>query len=73
MSVQDRVTIKIPKVLYHRLQEVIADTGFSSVTEFVVYVMRDIISLKGSEPRGTLTRDEIEEIRQRLKSLGYMG
>lgn len=38
------VTIKIPRELYNRLQEIIVGTGFRSVTEFVVYVLRDLAS-----------------------------
>ena len=39
----DRVSIKIPRPLYERLQYVIADSGFSSPTDFIVYVLRDLI------------------------------
>lgn len=72
MSAQERVTIKIPKVLYNRIKEAIEDTGFSSVTDFIVYVLRDVISEKTDEPAPSLSRDEIEAIKRRLKSLGYL-
>jgi hypothetical protein len=39
---RDKVTIKIPRELYGRLVGMIKGTGFGSVTEFVVYVMRDL-------------------------------
>ena len=67
-----KVTIKIPKPLYDNLKEVIQDTGFNSVTEFVVYVLRDIASTRSSGPDEQLTGEEIELIRKRLKSLGYL-
>ena len=38
------VTLKIPRPLYERLQQVIEGTGFHSVTEFCVYVLRDLAS-----------------------------
>ena len=66
----DRVTLKIPRPLYERLQRVIVGSGFRSVNEFVVYVMRDLVSLRESE-KTELKRDEIDAIRQRLKNLGY--
>jgi hypothetical protein len=66
----DRVTLKIPRPLYERLQRIIVGSGFRSVNEFVVYVMRDLVSLNESE-RSELKRDEIDAIRQRLKNLGY--
>ena len=37
-------TIKIPEKLYKRLKLIIKNTGFSSVTEFIVFTMRSIVS-----------------------------
>jgi hypothetical protein len=76
------VTIKIPRPLYLRLKQVIEDSGFHSVTEFIVYVMRDLASNRErfesieapsatSEPEA-LTPAEIEAVRKRLESLGYL-
>jgi len=68
-----KVTIKIPKPLYDNLKDVIRETGFNSVTEFVVYVLRDIVSEKSFKKGDDgLTGKEIEAIRKRLKSLGYL-
>ena len=73
-----KVTIKIPGTLYNRLSETIADSGFNSVTEFIVYVLRDLVSTKSQiketkqADESSLTADEIEAIRKRLKSLGYL-
>lgn len=65
----DRVTLKIPRPLYNKIKAVIEESGFSSVNEFVVYVLRDLVS--GSRDKKELSAEEIEAIRQRLKSLGY--
>jgi metal-responsive CopG/Arc/MetJ family transcriptional regulator len=67
----DRVTLKIPRQLYKKLQTVIDGSGFRSVNEFVVYVLRDLISLQREESEKDLSKDEIEAIKQRLKNLGY--
>ncbi|MEW6441431.1 MAG: CopG family transcriptional regulator [bacterium] len=78
-----KVTIKIPRALYNRLREIIAGSGFDSVTDFVVYVLRDLAASSGSggksmgkRPRDqgteTLTAEEVQAVRQRLKSLGYL-
>ncbi|MDP8224408.1 MAG: hypothetical protein P9L99_13670 [Candidatus Lernaella stagnicola] len=40
----DKVTIKIPRQLYDKIQILIDDSGFSSATEFIVYVLRDLVS-----------------------------
>lgn len=67
---KDRVTLKIPRPLYQKLKTIIDGSGFRSVNEFVVYVLRDLISLK-KEENADLSKDEIEAIKQRLKNLGY--
>jgi metal-responsive CopG/Arc/MetJ family transcriptional regulator len=69
----DRVTLKIPRPLYEKLQTVIEGSGFRSVNEFVVYVLRDLVALKQGEADSEkdLSKDEIEAIKQRLKNLGY--
>jgi hypothetical protein len=67
---KDKVTIKIPRPLYDRLKSIIGDSGFSSVNEFVVYVLRDLVSL-GIEDNKELTKEETAAIKQRLKNLGY--
>ncbi len=63
MATVDTVTLKIPRPLYERLQEVTEGTGFRSVTEFVLYVLRD---LAGAETQ------DLEEVRSRLRTLGYL-
>lgn len=75
----DKATIKIPRNLYNKLKEITDDTGFNSVTEFIVYVMRDLVSTKelnrddGDEiDEKELSSDEVNMIRKRLKSLGYL-
>lgn len=78
------VTLKIPRPLYMHLKQVIQDSGFHSVTEFVVYVMRDLVSNHerleqiarpspfAEEPTEPLSPEEIEAVRKRLQSLGYL-
>ncbi len=73
-----KVTIKIPGPLYNRIAEIVAGSGFNSVTDFIVYVLRDLVSAKSDTdiPKkledASLSKDEIEAIRKRLKSLGYL-
>jgi Arc/MetJ-type ribon-helix-helix transcriptional regulator len=67
------VTLKIPRPLYERLRQLIASTGFRSVTEFATYVLRDL----ASQPRARkdterMTEAELEQARQRLRELGYL-
>lgn len=69
----DDVTLKIPRPLYERLSHVIEGTGFRSVTEFCVYVLRDLVAAHDGRATGDeLTQEEIAAIRRRLQSLGYL-
>jgi hypothetical protein len=70
---RDKVTIKIPRGLYDRLRRIIAGSGFDSVTDFVVYVLRDIAaSSRGGPEEGALSPEEIQAIKRRLRNLGYL-
>ena len=72
---EPRVTIKIPRPLYERILKSIEGSGFSSATDFIVYVLRDVMSGAGEKSHdgdGELTREELEAIKQRLRNLGYL-
>lgn len=69
---EEKVTIKIPKPLYENLSKIIEGGGFNSVTELIVYILRDLISSRVMQNEPSLSRKEIEMIRKRLKSLGYL-
>jgi len=69
---ENKVTIKIPRELYQRLGQMIGDTGFSSVTEFIVFVMRSLASSGRINGEDTLTAEEVRAIRERLRRLGYL-
>jgi hypothetical protein len=72
------VTLKIPRPLYERLRQLIEGTGFRSVTEFAIYVLRDLASQPSSEKLARapetdqLTEAELVAIRRRLRELGYL-
>lgn len=68
---ENKVTIKIPRELYQKLGRMIEETGFSSVTELIVFVMRSLASGE-MEEEDRLTAEEIKAIRERLKRLGYL-
>lgn len=74
-----KVTVKIPRPLYDRIQEVITNSGFSSATDFIVFVLRDLVgdrALQKSNPskgvQNQFTNDELADIRRKLENLGYL-
>lgn len=68
----DRVSIKIPRPLYNRLQRVIDGSGFSSPTDFIVFVLRDLVGSLDPVDDGGLDQDELVAIRKKLQNLGYL-
>ena len=68
----DRVTIKIPRPLYDRIHRVIDGAGFSSPTDFIVFVLRDLVGSLSEEEAADLTAAELRAIRRKLENLGYL-
>ncbi len=69
------VTLKIPAELYETLGKLIENTGFRSVTEFAIHVLRDVAAggkLTPKAPTPSLSEQEVELVRQRLRALGYI-
>jgi hypothetical protein len=70
---ESRVTIKIPRPLYRKVSQVIEGSGFSSPTEFIVFVLRDLVGEKGAGGGGAdFTQEELRSIRRKLRNLGYL-
>ncbi len=66
-------TVSIPVTLYNRIKELIKDTGFTSVSQYVTYVLREIIAAheeaKYAEP---FSEEDKKRIIEKLKKLGYL-
>ncbi|RLF14809.1 MAG: hypothetical protein DRJ66_05415 [Thermoprotei archaeon] len=67
-------TVSIPITLYNRIKDMIKDTGFTSVSQFVTYVLREIIADMEREKleSETISEDEKKRILDRLRRLGYL-
>jgi len=68
-----KVTIKIPRPLYNNLKILIEDSGFNSVNDFIVYILRDIASNSKIDTGDQLNKEDIETIKERLRNLGYLS
>ena len=64
-------TISIPLPLRNKIKDLIKDTGFTSVSDFVTYVMREVLCEENEAKKSERYRDK-ERIRSRLRSLGYI-
>ncbi len=67
-------TVSIPITLYNRIKSLIKDTGFTSVSQFVTYILREVIARMEEEKLKSsgLSEEERREIIERLKRLGYL-
>ena len=62
--------ISIPTPLSKKIKERIKGTGFTSVSNYVTYVLREILVEKEEEE--PFTKEDEERIKARLKALGYI-
>ncbi len=65
---EERKAVSLPAELYRKIEERIGTTEFSSVDEYVMFVLEEV--LKEEEP--AFSGREEEEVKKRLKALGYL-
>jgi len=67
-------TVSIPKPLAEKIKERMKGTGFSSVSSYVTYILRQVLSSIEQEERTktAFTKEEEEKVKQRLRDLGYI-
>ncbi|HKX46583.1 MAG TPA: hypothetical protein VJP77_07760, partial [Planctomycetota bacterium] len=81
---ESKVTVKIPRPLYRKIQAVVDGSGFNSPTDFIVYVLRDLMgeheahapAAGATAGEGTaqreFTQEELEDVKRKLANLGYL-
>jgi len=62
-------TISLPLPLIEKIKEKIKGTGINSVSSYVAFVLRQVLSSPDSE---ILNKNTESEIKNRLKKLGYI-
>jgi len=67
-------TVSIPITLHRRIKELIKDTGFTSVSQFVTYILREVISSMEEEriKSESISEEDKRKIVEKLKKLGYL-
>ena len=69
-------TISIPKTLAEKIKKRMEGTGFRSVSSYVTYILRQLIS--GMEIDGqkkekeAFSKQDEETVKERLRGLGYL-
>jgi Arc/MetJ-type ribon-helix-helix transcriptional regulator len=68
-----KVTVKIPRPIYRKIQLLIEDSGFNSPTDFIVFVLRDLLGERESQERtGEFSPEELQAVKRKLRNLGYL-
>jgi Arc/MetJ-type ribon-helix-helix transcriptional regulator len=70
------IPVEIPKDLFEKINERIDGIEFKSVSEYVTFVLEEVVSEDGDEEEDEAeeiyTKEDEEKIKERLKGLGYL-
>jgi Arc/MetJ-type ribon-helix-helix transcriptional regulator len=66
-------TVSIPTPLFKKVEKRIKGTGFTSVSSYVTYVLREIVAgEEKEEAEKPFTKEDEERVKARLRALGYI-
>ena len=69
-------SVSIPVPLFRKVEERIKGTGFTSVSSYVTYVLREIIAEEESQDdddqQQPFSKEDEERVNDRLRALGYI-
>ena len=65
-------TISIPTPLAEKIKNRIEGTGFNSLSSYVTYVLREVISVMDEEADEGFSKEDEERVKDRLRALGYL-
>jgi len=65
-------TISIPTPLAEKIKKRIDGTGFTSLSSYVTYVLREVLSGMEEESDDAFSKEDEERVKDRLRALGYL-
>ncbi len=65
-------TISIPTPLAEKIKKRIQGTGFTSLSSYVTYVLREVISNTEDDHEEAFSKEDEEKVKERLRALGYL-
>ncbi|HLC63396.1 MAG TPA: hypothetical protein VJJ21_03685 [Candidatus Nanoarchaeia archaeon] len=69
---QKTAEIAIPRTVESFFSEKVKTTGFSSVSDYITYILRQVIANYEKKDEGTLSKEQREKVRENLRGLGYL-
>lgn len=64
-------SVSIPIQLYEKIKKRLSETDFSSVSDYVTYILREVLATVEEEEE-VFTEEDEKKIKERLRSLGYL-
>lgn len=71
MEKEERKDISIPASLYKQIEEKIKGTEMESVSSYVIKALKEILAKEEGTPE-SLSKEDEEKVKERLKALGYL-
>lgn len=68
---EEKETVHLSTELYQKIGERVKATGFESVDEYVTFILEEV--LKEDKEKVALDEQDEEEVKKRLRALGYLG
>jgi Arc/MetJ-type ribon-helix-helix transcriptional regulator len=65
-------TISIPTPLAEKIKKRIKGTGFTSLSSYVTYVLREVLAGIEEENDEAFSKEDEERVKERLRALGYL-
>jgi len=73
MADKNYTTVSIPKPLARKVKKRMEGTGFNSMSSYVTYVLRQVISsMEEEEQAEEFSEEDEEKVKERLRALGYL-
>jgi len=73
MAKDDYTTVSIPKPLAKKVKKRMEGTGFNSMSSYVTYVLRQVISsMEEEDQTEDFSEEDEEKVKERLRALGYL-
>jgi len=68
----DGAKITIPAPLYKKLEEKIKGSEFPSVSDYVVFILNEVLSQEEGLGGQALSTEDEAKVKERLRALGYL-
>ncbi len=65
-------TVSIPTPLANKIKKRIEGTGFTNLSSYVTYVLREVMSGLEEDQEEAFSKEDEEKVKDRLRALGYL-